>query len=122
MFTNVTVTWAPGMSLENLEREVVAKAYRFYNQDKTATAASLGICVRTMTNKLDKLREDQEGVKQASEKRGTERKAQLARCRGQSPEQLAHLTPQAPTPIVEAAIESPSPPEQVTNLALKKGR
>lgn len=46
--------WQPGRTLEEIERETIEKAFRFYQGNKTQTAASLGIAIRTLDNKLDK--------------------------------------------------------------------
>lgn len=46
--------WQPGMSLEDVEKEVILKAFRFYQQNKTHTAHSLGIAIRTLDAKLEK--------------------------------------------------------------------
>lgn len=46
--------WTPGQTLEGIEKEAIKKAYQFYQQNKTQTAASLGISIRTLDNKLEK--------------------------------------------------------------------
>ena len=46
--------WQPGRKLEDVEKEVILSAYRFYNENKTRTASSLGIAIRTLDNKLAK--------------------------------------------------------------------
>lgn len=52
------VIWSPGLSLESVERMVILKAYAFFKHNKSATASSLGIAIRTLDNKLE--RYDQE--------------------------------------------------------------
>jgi len=47
------MTWSPGVTIEDLEKEAVIKAFRFYNQNKTHTANSLGIAIRTLDSKLE---------------------------------------------------------------------
>lgn len=49
---NAGDVWQPGYTLEQMERDVILKAYRFYGNNKTKTAESLGIAVRTIDNKL----------------------------------------------------------------------
>lgn len=44
--------WSPGMTLADVEKEVILKALQFYGGNKTRTAASLDIGVRTIDNKL----------------------------------------------------------------------
>ncbi len=46
--------WQLGMTLEDLEREAILKAYSFYGKNKTHTAAALGIAIRTLDSKLSK--------------------------------------------------------------------
>ena len=46
--------WQPGKTLESIEREVIQQAFRFYQGNKTATANSLGIAIRTLDAKLEK--------------------------------------------------------------------
>lgn len=48
------VHWSPGISLESMERQVILAAFRYYRGNKTATAQSLGIAIRTLDNKLEK--------------------------------------------------------------------
>lgn len=44
--------WQPGQTLDDIEKEVILKAIKFYGGNKTRTASSLGIAVRTLDNKL----------------------------------------------------------------------
>lgn len=46
--------WQPGMSLEDVERDAILKAFEFFRGNKTQTANSLGIAIRTLDSKLDK--------------------------------------------------------------------
>lgn len=45
--------WQPGMTLAQLEKEVILKALRFYGGNKVQTAKSLGIAERTLYNRLE---------------------------------------------------------------------
>lgn len=45
--------WCPGIKLYDIEKEVILKALRFYQGNKTKTAESLGIAARTLYNKLE---------------------------------------------------------------------
>ncbi len=54
--TATTQGWSPGMKLEDVERETILAAYQFHHQNKTQTAASLGIAIRTLDYKLAKYR------------------------------------------------------------------
>ena len=44
--------WQPGMTLDQVERRVIEQALKFYQNNKTRTAQSLGIAIRTLDNKL----------------------------------------------------------------------
>lgn len=44
--------WQPGVTLKQAEKEIILDAYRFYGGNKTATASSLNISVRTLFDKL----------------------------------------------------------------------
>lgn len=45
--------WQPGMTLEQAERMIIERAFRYYQYNKTHTARALGIAIRTLDNKLD---------------------------------------------------------------------
>jgi len=49
-----TLGWSPGMRLEDVERETILEALKFYHGNKTQTAASLGIAIRTLDYKLQR--------------------------------------------------------------------
>ena len=81
-FLNHTVTWSPGMKLDQLEESAIKKAMIHFQGNKTATANSLGIAVRTLDNKL-KIYEDRdkEYEKRQDDQREKDREF-LARSRG----------------------------------------
>ncbi len=45
--------WQPGKTLEDAEKDIILEALRFYGNNKSMTSRSLGICVRTLDNKLE---------------------------------------------------------------------
>ncbi len=47
-----TIGWQPGVTLAMVEREIILKAYNYFEKNKTRTADSLGIAVRTLDAKL----------------------------------------------------------------------
>ena len=57
--------WQPGYTLEQVEKEAIMSAYRFYHQNKTRTSQSLKISVRTLDAKLAKYEKDAEPAKAA---------------------------------------------------------
>ncbi len=79
---NGIIMWSPGVTLEHIERQVIVKAYFHYRENKTATAAALGISVRTLDNKFEKYALDDQGAKEADEQRQRDKEHQLARSRG----------------------------------------
>lgn len=71
--SNTAICWSPGLSLEQVEKECILQAFRFYRSNKTQTAIALGISVRTIENKLEKYAKDAE---LETERRAEERKQQ----------------------------------------------
>lgn len=45
--------WQPGRTLEEVEKDVIVAALRFYQNNKVHTARALGICYKTLNNKLE---------------------------------------------------------------------
>lgn len=73
--SNEIIIWSPGVTLEQIEKEVILKAFRFYRGNKTTTSIALGIAVRTLDNKLAQYGEDtqtQEKRKKDNAAKGTE--------------------------------------------------
>lgn len=52
------INWYPGITVENAEREIILQSFKFYGENKTATAQAIGISIRTLDAKLDKYKED----------------------------------------------------------------
>ena len=46
--------WQPGQTLDDIERITIESALKFYHGNKTQTANSLGITIRTLYNKLER--------------------------------------------------------------------
>jgi hypothetical protein len=46
------LSWQPGQTLEQVEKAIILKAFRFFQGNKTRTANALGIAIRTLENKL----------------------------------------------------------------------
>jgi hypothetical protein len=78
----MSVVWTPGVSLEAIERQIIEEAYQFFRQNKSATASSLGIAVRTLDNKLNLYAESDKQGKDADEHRRNQREEFLRRSRG----------------------------------------
>lgn len=52
------LAWSPGYTLEAMEQLIILKAYSHFRNNKTATANSLGISIRTLDSKLEKYEDD----------------------------------------------------------------
>ncbi len=49
--------WQPGVTLDEMEMCVIIQALKFYHGNRTHTAESLNIALRTLTNKITKYKE-----------------------------------------------------------------
>lgn len=58
MNPTINVNWVPGITLEEMEKQCILAAFRFYRGNKTTTAQVLGIAIRTLDNKLEKYEHD----------------------------------------------------------------
>lgn len=47
------ILWTPGRTLAEIEKDVIFAALKFYQNNKVHTAKSLGICYKTLNNKLE---------------------------------------------------------------------
>ena len=106
------VIWSPGVTLENIEEQVIKKAYAHFQQNKLATANSLGISERTLYSKLAQYEQQEKRSKEEAELRRKNAEEYQLKWRG-----LAHT---APNEGVWA--EDPSPPadKNTTNLKTKR--
>lgn len=95
------VMWSPGMNLRDTEEQIVKQAFAFYGKNKTATANSLGINVRTLEHKLQKYAEQQSAHEERVRNEQLGRDKFLQRCREGS-----GATP--PASEIQAPDESPS--------------
>ena len=46
------IMWQPGVTLADMEKKIILKAFECFQGNKTKTASALGIAVRTLDNKL----------------------------------------------------------------------
>jgi len=82
------ITWSPGITLDQIERQVILKAFDHFRKNKTVTSNALGISIRTLDNKLDKyLEEDKVELERQNAERA-KRSEQLARSRGNPPNNI----------------------------------
>ncbi len=80
------ISWSPGVSLEEIEKQVIIKAFSHYRQNKTTTSIAPGISIRTLDNKLERYAADAKAEEERLEKSRRSRTEQLARARGQVPQ------------------------------------
>jgi hypothetical protein len=73
------------MSLDAIEKEAILQRLKFHNGNKTATANSLGIAIRTLDAKLEKYEKEKVQVVDGSYDRRQEREAWTRRFRGKEP-------------------------------------
>lgn len=83
---NDPINWAPGVSLEAVEKQVILKAFRWYRGNKTQCSISLGINVRTLERKLEEYEQAAEKQREAEERDVIERGQTLDRMRGINPQ------------------------------------
>lgn len=87
------IDWTPGLTLEAVEKMCIQQAFKFYRGNKTTTANSLGIAIRTLDNKLEKYEsEDRDRILYVEGERARQ-KAQLERARGNGHFQIPSSIP-----------------------------
>jgi hypothetical protein len=89
------IFWTPGITLENVEEQVIKAAFKFYHSNKTATANALKISIRTLDSKLEKYEHDAKLRSIAADQQRARDRDYLERARG--PKQIngfATSTPQ----------------------------
>lgn len=76
------VFWSPGMSLAELEKQAILKAYQHFKSNKSTTAASLGIAIRTLDKKLELYEKQKQEHQVRLDALEEKNQAQLLRARG----------------------------------------
>lgn len=82
---NLDVNWAPGITLESMEKACILQALKFYRGNVNQTAISLGVSDKTIRNKLDKYEQDGKLQRERYEADKLERARILDRMRGIQP-------------------------------------
>jgi hypothetical protein len=49
------ITWRPGMNIDTVVQSIVEAAYKYFGGNKSAAARSLGISVRTLDSRLERI-------------------------------------------------------------------
>lgn len=87
--------WSPGQSLEYIEQVSIQECFKFYRENKTATAQCLGISIRTLDAKLEKYEEDAKSRRATEEHHRKQREEFLRRARATAPQfQVGSSIPQ----------------------------
>lgn len=76
------INWSPGVTLEAVEQQVIEKAFIHYQRNKSVTARSLGIAVRTLESRISAYEQQRADESIAKVERKQERDFQLQRARG----------------------------------------
>lgn len=79
---NNHIAWSPGVTLDQIEKEVILRAFAHFHKNKSATAKALGITVKTLDNKFERYEEETKIQEAADEQRKADRQSALNRSRG----------------------------------------
>ena len=113
---NINVNWVPGITLEEMEKQCILAAYKFYRGNKTQTSIALGIAIRTLDHKLERYEADRVRESERFDSDKYRKEVILARMRGvpytgpiPTPKESAQGVPDASAGIhMEPAIDSPA--------------
>lgn len=89
------------MTLDEIERQVIYAAFRYHRENKSATAAALGVSPRTLDNKFERYAAEAAAAKAAADERQRASEAFLRRQRGE-----VEAEPVAPTTVADAMTPS----------------
>jgi hypothetical protein len=104
------IQWAPGLTLESVEQMIIVQAIKFYGGNKTKTADSLGIAIRTLDNKLEKYDADRRDAASAAERERKNREEWLHKHRASAQKIDGLSSPDSGT-RVEPVIEVTAKPK-----------
>ena len=105
------ITWQPGVTLAQLERAVIIKAFYFFNQNKTRAAEALGISYRAIRYKLDEY-----GVSKNDEIDGENTDSRPHMESGEK------LSSEREMPMREREEVQKMPPRQIAGHSARRGR
>jgi hypothetical protein len=78
----VNVNWVPGITLDEMEKHCILAAFKFYRGNKSQTAYSLKISVRTLEHKLESYEADKLRQREQADAERKHADAELDRMRG----------------------------------------
>lgn len=105
----LNINWVPGLTLDAIEKHCIIKAYEFFRGNKTVTANSLGISIRTLDNKLERYENDARIQAERNDAARAEDKRILDRHRGV---ELTRLNAVGSSHQTSLPSESPGAPKQ----------
>jgi len=86
------IIWSPGMSLEDIEEQIIEKAYNHYNKNVETTSNSLKISMEKLQEKIKKFADKQQEVNHTLEMEKKKYEDYLRRARGQTQAQESNNT------------------------------
>lgn len=118
------IIFSIGMTLEYVEKLVILKSYGHFRNNKTATASSLGISIRTLDNKLDKYKSDDAAYAERQAEDARKRNELLIRARGNPPNNIGipyspNLQASAPPQLQSPSNASRVHMESIANATAK---
>lgn len=121
--------WAPGITVEIAEKMVIQQALKYYRGNKTQTAGSIGIALRTLDSKLEKYKADDEQDRRRQEQEFDRQKDYQKRARGLSGastgvcmEPASKVAAQSKVSMFEREEIQEVLPEQTSEGSSKRGR
>lgn len=82
------IAWSPGITLDAIEKMVILKAYYHFRNNKTTTAKSLGISIRTLDTRLEQYEMELIAEEERQHHEQRKRTEFLARQRGNPPNNI----------------------------------
>lgn len=76
------ISWSPGTTLDEIEKQVILAALGHFRNNKTATANALGITARTIDNKIALYAKEKAKQEEANAEARRRAEEHLARARG----------------------------------------
>lgn len=104
----IQIYWHPGTKLQDVTLQCVRAAFEHFRENKTQTAAALGISIRTLDTRLSELRDKEEKEKKRQELSLSRAQASIDWHRGMTPAGAKFDSSATPSP------HNPNPREPIT--------
>lgn len=75
------ITWSPGMTIKEIEKQVILKAMKHYKNNRKTVSNSLGISDRTLDSRLSLYQKEAEALRSSEQNEKKKREAFLEACR-----------------------------------------